>query len=130
MEVYSTQVYIIIYIPEVYSTQVYIHNYLCRHAWADLKHRHALYRSKIPAASAISISYERYIRNRFKPVFRAIKPEISCRQITYVTSAVRYVSGINHSTLGRCAPSSLMIYSSNVPHGCDITNTYIPSGGL
>ena len=44
--------------------------------------------------------------------------------ITYVTSAIRYVSGINHSTLGRCAPPGLMIYSGNVPHGRDITNTY------
>ena len=50
--------------------------YLCRHAWSDLKHRHALYHSKIPAASAISTSYECYIRNQFKPFFRAIKPEI------------------------------------------------------
>ena len=49
---------------------------LCPHAWADLKHRHALYHSKIPAASAISTSYECYIRNRFKSVFRAIKPDI------------------------------------------------------
>ena len=52
--------------------------YLCRHAWSDLKHHHALYRSKIPTASAISTSYEYYIRNRFKPVFRKIKPEILC----------------------------------------------------
>ena len=32
--------------------------YLCRHAWADLKHRHALYRGKIPAVSAMSVISE------------------------------------------------------------------------
>ena len=40
------------------------------------KQRHALCHSKIPAASAISTFYECYIRNLFKPVFRALKPEI------------------------------------------------------
>ena len=47
-----------------------------RHAWVDLKHLHTLYHSKIPAVSAISTFYECYIRNWFKPFFRAIKPEI------------------------------------------------------
>ena len=42
--------------------------------------------------------------------------------ISYVTS-VRYVSGINHSTLGCCTPSGLIIYSGNVPNrGRDISN--------
>ena len=31
---------------------------------------------RVPAASAISTSYQCYIRNRFKPVLSAIKPEI------------------------------------------------------
>ena len=47
-----------------------------RHVWADQKHRHALYRSKIRAVRAISTFYECYIRKWFKSVFRAIKPEI------------------------------------------------------
>ena len=34
------------------------------------------YHSKKLTTRAISTSYECYIRNRFKPVFRAIKPEI------------------------------------------------------
>ena len=38
--------------------------------------RHYNYHSKIPAASAISTSYECYIRNWFKSFFRAIKTEI------------------------------------------------------
>ena len=29
---------------------MYVYIHLCRHAWADLKHCHALYHSKIPAA--------------------------------------------------------------------------------
>ena len=98
----------------------------------ELKHRHALYRSKIPAASAISTSYECYIRKRFKPVFRAIKP-VFFAPFTMVHDDINYlrhVRGlvhfrINHSTLGRCTPSGLMIYSGNVPHRYDITNTYI-----
>jgi hypothetical protein len=38
-------------------------------------------------------------------------------------SVVRHVYGINHSAIGRCAPSGLVIYSGNIPHGHDITNT-------
>ena len=55
-------------IESIYSYEVYrlydsaMHNYnhryytLCRHSWADQKHRHALYHSKISAASAIIIN--------------------------------------------------------------------------
>ena len=39
-------------------------------------------------------------------------------------SGVRYVFVINHSALGRYAPSKLVIYYGNVPHGRDITTTY------
>ena len=65
----------ICHVPEIY-TILKAEMYLCRHAWADLKHHHALYHSKIPAGSAISTSYKCYFGNQFKSVFRTIKPEI------------------------------------------------------
>ena len=37
--------------------------------------------------------------------------------------SVGYVSGINHLAL-RHPPSGLVIYSGNVPHGHDISNTF------
>jgi hypothetical protein len=42
--------------------------------------------------------------------------------LLHVRSSVRFRNIINHSALGRCAPSGLVIYSGNVPHGHDITN--------
>ena len=44
----------------VLYVQLNIYIFMCRHAWADQKHRHALYRKKIPTASAISTSYVCY----------------------------------------------------------------------